>query len=82
MSEHPEPRVVAECTSEIEATIIRNMLREEGIPCEVSGGTIGGMRAEAPGLVQVLVPETHAEQARKMVLEHEDHKGGEDAGQE
>ena len=82
MSEHPEPKVVAECTSEFEANIVCNMLRSEGIPCEVVGGMIGGMRAEAPGLVEVIVPAAHAERARALVLDQKERTREEGSGED
>lgn len=59
--------MVAECHSEFEATIVKNQLVEAGIPAQVSGGTIGGFRAEAPGLVQVLVSAANAARARELL---------------
>tara|TARA_E500000318_G_scaffold2060_1_gene2860 strand:- start:177124 stop:177375 length:252 start_codon:yes stop_codon:yes gene_type:complete len=72
MSEHPEPVVIGAYQSEFEANIVSNMLRNEGVPCEVSGGMLGGMRAEAPGFVEVLVPAEFAERARALIEKHED----------
>ncbi len=72
MSEHPEPVVIGAYQSEFEANIVSNMLRNEGIPCEVSGGMLGGMRAEAPGFVEVLVPAEFAERARALIDKHQD----------
>lgn len=77
MSEHPEPVVIGAYSSEFEANIVCNMLRNEGVPSEVSGGMIGGMRAEAPSLVQVLVPAEYAERAKALIESHADQ--GEDA---
>ncbi len=72
MSKHPEPIVIGAYQSEFEANIVQNMLRNEGIPCEVSGGMLGGMRAEAPGLVEVLVPADFEDRARALLQKHED----------
>ena len=71
MGDDREPKVVAEYMSEFEANIVRNMLVSEGIPCEVSGGALAGLRAEAPGLVQLLVPASFEEQARNLLAEHD-----------
>jgi len=80
MSEHPEPVVIGAYQSEFEANIVSNMLRNEGVPCEVSGGMLGGMRAEAPGFVEVLVPAEFAERARALLDQHKDRSepGGDD----
>ena len=67
---HGEPVVVAEYPTEFEATIVKNQLVEAGIPAEVSGGTIGGFRAEAPGLVQVIVAAGTEERAREVIAGH------------
>jgi hypothetical protein len=67
MSEHPEPVVIGAYQTEFEANIVRNQLRSEGIPSEVLGGSLGGMRAEAPGLVEVLVPADQADRARALL---------------
>lgn len=67
MKNHDEPVVIGEYPSEFEAMIVKNQLVEAGIPAEVSGGTIGGFRAEAPGLVQVLVGAANAERARAVL---------------
>lgn len=72
MSKHPEPIVIGAYQSEFEANIVQNMLRNEGIPCEVSGGMLGGMRAEAPGLVEVLVPADFEDKARALLAKHEE----------
>lgn len=71
MSTHDEPVVVGTYQSEFEASIVKNMLVEAGIPAEVSGGTIGGFRAEAPGLVEVIVAADNAARAWALVAEHE-----------
>lgn len=67
MSKHDEPVVIGEYPSEFEAMIVKNQLVEAGIPAQVSGGTIGGFRAEAPGLVQVLVAAANADRARALL---------------
>lgn len=70
-SEHKEPVVVGEYMSEFEAEIIKNLLTDAGIPCQVSGGTISGFRAEAPNRVQVLVPAGYEAKARAILDQHE-----------
>ncbi len=71
MSKHEEPKVVAEYVSEFEANIVCNMLREEGIPCQIMGGTLAGFRAEAPNLVRLLVPAEFEERALRVLIEHD-----------
>ena len=71
MGDHKEPKVVASYQSEFEANIVRNMLRESGIPCEVMGGSLAGFRAEAPAMVKLLVPADFEEQALKMLIDHD-----------
>ncbi len=68
---HADPVVVGEYPSEFEASIIRNMLTEEGIPAQVSGGTVAGFRAEVPGMVRVIVPAGFEERARKLLADHD-----------
>lgn len=70
-SEHPEPVVVGEYPSEFEAMIVKNMLTEAGITCQVMGGTLAGFRAEAPAMVRVLVPEADQERALELLIEHD-----------
>jgi len=67
---HGEPVVVGEYPTEFEATIIKNLLVEAGIHAMVSGGTIGGFRAEAPGMVQVLVAAGSESRARELIAGH------------
>jgi hypothetical protein len=72
MSEHPEPVVIGAYQTEFEANVVCNQLRSEGIPSQVVGGSLGGMRAEAPGLVEVLVPADQAARARALLDSSED----------
>jgi len=65
--EHKEPVVVGEYQSEFEATIIKNMLLDNDVPAEVSGATISGFRAEAPNMVQVIVPAGFEQRARELL---------------
>ncbi|MBL4810635.1 MAG: DUF2007 domain-containing protein [Phycisphaerales bacterium] len=70
-TEHPDPVVVARYPTEFEASLVRNMLVEAGIPSQTAGGMTAGFRAETPGMVQVLVPGEFAEVAREMIAEQE-----------
>ena len=67
---HPEPAVVAVYATEFEASLTKNMLMQEGIPCELVGAMTAGFRAEAPGEVKVLVPANYEEQALRLLIEH------------
>ena len=56
--------------SEIEATLIADELKREGIQAEPAGLLTAGFRAEAPGRVKVLVHEKDFEQARQLLDEY------------
>ncbi len=65
--EHADPVVVGRYPTEFEASLVRNMLVEAGIPSQIVGGMTAGFRAETPGMVDVLVPGDRAEEARLLV---------------
>lgn len=71
-AEHGKPVVVGRYPTEFEASLIRNMLVEEGIPSQVVGGMTAGSRAETPGMVDVLVPGDRAEEARLIIKMQQD----------
>lgn len=73
---HPDPVVIAKYSTEFEASLVRNMLVDAGIPSQVAGGITAGFRAETPGIVQVLVPGAFAEEARLLIEEFEEDAGG------
>ena len=50
-----QPVLLAEFPTEALAAIFIAMLREEGIEAVMTGGIRVGFRAEAPGMVRVLV---------------------------
>jgi hypothetical protein len=54
------------------ADIIKNMLEEEGIRAIVDGETQGPFEGSIMVDVKVLVEEGQAEEARKLIQEHED----------
>lgn len=54
---------------EFEATTIANLLREQGIPAQATGGFTSGFRAEAPGDVRVVVFQRDLERARSLLAE-------------
>jgi hypothetical protein len=66
----PEPDklvTLANLAGEIEATLLANELKNQGIRAEASGVMTAGFRAEAPGSVKVLIRAAdHAEAKRVM----------------
>jgi len=74
-TQHPNPVVVAKYPTEFEASLIKNMLVNAGIPSQVAGGITAGFRAETPGMVQVLVPGGFEEEARLLIEEFEAGEG-------
>lgn len=61
--------VVAERSTEIAASVLVNVLADEGIRAVAVGGFTAGFRAEAPGWVQVKTLERDAERARQIISE-------------
>lgn len=74
MTDHSEPITLAFFPDEMYAQMLVNALSDEGIMAQVAGGLTGGFRAEAPGMVKVLVRAADAEQAKGVfsAWEHED----------
>ena len=62
--------VVAHVANEWNATLLADVLRDQGVDAEVSGALTSEFRAEAPGLVRVIVPDTQVERAREVLAEH------------
>ncbi|MEM9347382.1 MAG: DUF2007 domain-containing protein [Planctomycetota bacterium] len=56
--------------TEVEATMIADELKREGIQAEPAGLLTAGFRAEAPGRVKVLVHERDLEQAKALLDEY------------
>lgn len=56
--------------TEIEATMVADELKREGIQAEPAGLLTAGFRAEAPGNVKVLVHERDLEQAKALLDEY------------
>lgn len=54
-------------STEVEATLIADELKREGIQAEPAGILTAGFRAEAPGRVKVLVHERDLERARVLL---------------
>ncbi|MGB0767724.1 MAG: putative signal transducing protein [Phycisphaeraceae bacterium] len=53
--------------SEVEATMIADELKREGIQAEPAGILTAGFRAEAPGRVKVLVHKSDLEKAKALL---------------
>jgi hypothetical protein len=56
--------------SEIEATMIVDELRSEGIEAQASGLLTAGFRAEAPGRVKILVHADDLAQAKELLEDY------------
>ena len=73
-----KPACVGKYSTEFEASLVRNMLVEAGIPSEIAGGITAGFRAETPGDVQVLVPGAFEEEARLLIEDFSERGGGDE----
>ena len=73
MSEPAKLATLAAFPQEYYAQMLVDGLSDEGIVAEVSGGITGGFRAEAPGMVKVLVKEVDLARAKSFFVawEHE-----------
>ena len=60
---------VATCATEVEASILVNVLRDAGIKAVAVGGFTAGFRAEAPGWVQVKTLAEDAERSKVVISE-------------
>lgn len=67
MTDHRAPVVLARYPTEFEAALVRGILLNAGIPCEIAGIHTAGFRAEAPGMVDVLVPANREAEARSVL---------------
>lgn len=56
--------------NEIQAVMIVAALKEGGIDAVAEGGLTAGFRAEAPGLVNVMVRQADADRARVILAEY------------
>lgn len=64
---NPGPVVVAEFPTELAATLARNAMEQAGIPCQLAGIHTAGFRAEAPGMIRLLVPAAREAEARAIM---------------
>ena len=78
---HPEPVIIGEYPTEIQASFALNALREAGIRCEMVGGASSGFKAESPGYVRILVPEHEAEKARQILADFQAETSDKDASE-
>ncbi len=78
---HPEPVIIGQYPTEIQASFAMNALREAGIRCEMVGGASSGFKAESPGYVRLLVSATDEAKAR-MLLEEFDAEKSPDADED
>ena len=67
MTDHLAPVVLTERTTEWQATMLANALEAQGIVAKTTGGLTAGFRAEAPGMVQVLVRTQDLQRAKKFL---------------
>ena len=70
---------VAQRPTEVAASILVSVLRDEGIKAVATGGFTAGFRAEAPGMVSVQTFEADAQRAKQIIAElrqHDDGEGG------
>lgn len=58
---------LAVLSGEIEATLLADELKHQGIAAEASGTLTAGFRAEAPGSVKVLVHEKDLDTAKQIM---------------
>lgn len=80
--DHPEPVIIGQYPTEIQATFAANMLREAGIRCELLGGASSGFKAETPGYVRLLVSQLDEAKARELLEEFEAQKAPDDTQDE
>lgn len=62
---------VARRQCEVSASVLVSVLQDEGIRATATGGFTAGFRAEAPGIVRVLVFDADADRARLIIKEIE-----------
>ena len=60
---------LATVSTEMEAQLIVNLLNEHGIAAVATGGSTSQFRAEAPGVVRVMVKQEHLPVARSVLAE-------------
>ena len=74
--------VIARFPDELSALLLVGDLQAEGIPATVLGGLTAQLRAEAPGLVSVLVRRGDLVRAERLIAERAPPKGWEDEAEQ
>ena len=74
MTDENAPVTLCAFPQELYAQLLVDALSDHGITSEMSGGMTAGFRAEAPGMVKVLVNPSDLEAARAFFTEWE-HEG-------
>lgn len=68
-TDHDAPVQLMRVPNDMQAAIIVNALANHGIHATATGGFIAGLRAEAPGDVQIYVRREDLETARQILAE-------------
>ena len=72
MSKRPDDLdVLTAVATEVEAAMIVDALKDEGIDASAEGGLTAGLRAEVPGDVRVIVRHEDIDKAQKVLAEYE-----------
>ena len=76
MADDPlSPKVLVSVANEVEAAAVVSALAAHGIRARAVGGYTSGFRAEAPGLVKVVVGQADLARAEKVLVELESERG-------
>ncbi len=70
--EHDTLATVATVASELEGQLLVNILNEHGIRAVATGGYMSQFRAEAPGMVRVLVTQDNLSTANSILAERKE----------
>lgn len=62
-----QPVILESVSTELEAAMIVNSLKEMGVDAQVEGALTSALRAEVPGDVRVLVRQADLDQARRVL---------------
>ncbi len=72
MSKRPDDLdVLTAVATEVEAAMIVDALKDEGIAASAEGGLTAGLRAEVPGEVRVVVRHEDVDKAKNVLVEFE-----------
>src|SRR5271157_1304441 len=81
-SNHDTLETLATVSTEVVAQLLVNMLNDPGIAAVATGGFTSQFRAEAPGVVRVLVKQDNLTVARSVLAEHEQERCSSESGDE